>query len=140
MSAAETASSKYRLNIPHTPQCRRGIIQPSANLPRLPAAAGGIVKRNCKQHSARIEAQQQDHVTMPRYFFDLHEADGVELDEVGMELPDQAAAERRAIHMMGTIAGDLHVPGGAEQYSLFVRVDKRKVFSVRFELEAIRDQ
>lgn len=77
---------------------------------------------------------------MPRYFFDLHKADTVELDEVGMELPDQAAAERRALHVMGSIAADKHVLGGEEHFNLFVRVDKRKVFSVRLELEVIRDQ
>jgi uridine phosphorylase len=43
---------------------------------------------------------------MARYFFDLHESDGTEIDEAGMELPDQAAAERRAIHTMGSIAHD----------------------------------
>jgi hypothetical protein len=75
-----------------------------------------------------------------RYFFDLHEVDGVELDEVGMELPDQAAAERHAIHIMGSIAADYHVPGHAEEFRLKVRVETEEVFAVNLKLEVIRNQ
>lgn len=105
-------------------------------LASLLGVAGGRV-RNCVRGTIAAAGY---YASMPRYFFDLHEADGVELDEVGMELVDHAAAERRAIHMMGSIAADYHVPGEAERFSLFVRVDKRKVFSVRLDLEVIRDQ
>ena len=75
---------------------------------------------------------------MARYFFDLHESDGVELDEVGIELPDQAAAEKWAIHTMGSIASDYHVPGNTEEFQIKVRVEVQEVFAVNLKLEVMR--
>jgi hypothetical protein len=74
-----------------------------------------------------------------RYFFDLHEADGIELDEVGMELPDHATAEKRAIHTTGSIAADYHVPGHAEEFSVKVRLNERELFAVHLKLEVLRN-
>ena len=44
---------------------------------------------------------------MPRYFFDVQDADGTFLDEVGMDLPDMAAAIREARKALADMVRDV---------------------------------
>ena len=73
---------------------------------------------------------------MPRYYFDLRDADGLVVDDVGLELPDVEAAHEVAVSSIGDEVRDLlRRPVSETQIAIEVRHDGGSLMHVRFAIE-----
>ena len=58
---------------------------------------------------------------MSRFYFDIRDGEGLVLDEEGLDLPSQRAAEIEAAHSLADIARELHPIASSEGLSIEVR-------------------
>jgi hypothetical protein len=78
---------------------------------------------------------------MPRYYFDLRDANGLVVDEEGLELGDVQGAQEEAARIIGDMARDaLSAPAVApvQQMAIEVRDDLGPVMHIRFSFEIDR--
>ena len=80
---------------------------------------------------------------MRRYFFDLHDGDGIVPDEEGLDLPSLDAVQEEAAHALADMARD-EVPmtgnGPARHMAIEVRDGDGPVLHARFSFEIKRRQ
>ena len=75
--------------------------------------------------------------TMPRYYFDIVDGQGLIPDDEGIEMADQRSAEIEAAKSLAEMARDT-APIGRHQMSIEVRTDKGPVFQASFIFELTR--
>lgn len=72
---------------------------------------------------------------MPRYFFDIRDGAGLALDEEGLELPDQRAAELEAARTLGELTRDLATHFDRQDVAIEVRTEGGPVFKAALIFE-----
>lgn len=70
---------------------------------------------------------------MPRYFFDLLESDNWQMDQVGLDLPDEPAARESAMRAAVDILRD-NLPSGDRHVTVRVRDPDHPLFDVDADL------
>jgi hypothetical protein len=75
---------------------------------------------------------------MPRYFLDLHDENGIILDEDGEEMPDVEAARKEAMMALGEASRDFARVGTDGQLVIRVRDERGPVLSVSVSFETSR--
>jgi hypothetical protein len=58
---------------------------------------------------------------MPRYFFDVHDKDGVSRDEVGLELPDMPTAVSEARRALADMTREALVENASDGLHILIR-------------------
>lgn len=78
---------------------------------------------------------EPDWNTMPTYYFDYREPDGLFADQVGYDLPDMEAARRLALSALGEATRDLTAEGRVGRLMLEVRDGVGPVLTLSASIE-----